>query len=127
MADAFLTTGDQLYQDGSASEGDQLVGYARTIVDTVAGFTPGVSMGTDLFQLNYGYNPWTNEPVSEIEKGVIVASLVMPSAVSGSAKLAMKFGKFLKRLSDNPAAQKMVGWLKNRIRRVSLLLEKRHA
>jgi hypothetical protein len=110
--DLMLELADEAYDDGQMQTGDSAVKIAQNALDLAAGFVPGVSLAHDLHSIITGENFLTGELVSDVERGLLIGTLVVPSAVSGSAKIMAKVGTMLAKHADQmPVAAKLLHYL----------------
>lgn len=95
VAELQIDVADERYVNGEFVEGDRLIDTAKTVLDAVFDFVPGVSLVKDCVTLATGVNPVTGESISSTERAILAATLLMPAAIAGSAKAIGKTAKIL--------------------------------
>ncbi|HYX34989.1 MAG TPA: pre-toxin TG domain-containing protein [Oligoflexus sp.] len=104
----YLGLADQYNASGQSRDGTLFLNAALNAIDLAIGFVPGVSLGYDLLQIGLGRNPLTGEKLSNLERGVLIGTLFVPSALSGAGKSLARLGKALKGMPDNNLAKLLV-------------------
>jgi hypothetical protein len=100
----YLGLADQYNAAGQSRDGSLFLNAALNAVDLAIGFVPGLSLGYDLLQIRFGYNPLTGEKLSDLQRGVLIGTLFIPSALSGAGKTVVKLAGFLKKMAGNKLA-----------------------
>lgn len=99
IANVGIGMADQSYASGDNAEGDAFMSNARAALDILTDFTPGVSLAKDSVSLMTGVNPVTGEVLSDLELGVLAATIFLPATMAGSAKAIGKAAVKLSRKS----------------------------
>ena len=99
-SDLFIELADAGFYFGDLEEATQSVSIAQRILDVATDFTPGVSFVKDAIILVTGENPITGETVSDAERALTLAALVVPSFISGGASAIVKVVDHLDEVAD---------------------------
>lgn len=99
LSEVGIIQADQAYAEGQDAEGDAYLEGAFTVMDSIMDFIPGVSFIKDVTSIVTGVNPITGEDVSDTERALLLGSLFIPSALSGTGKVIGKAAKALQTLS----------------------------
>jgi hypothetical protein len=101
FADELVDVGDRLYSEGYKAEGDKAVSTGMRAADLATDFTPGISLAKDIISLMTGVNPVTGEVLSDTERALIAATMVMPTAFSAGAKVAARAAKAASKIAKS--------------------------
>lgn len=74
--DRSLNTAELQYSQGDEAVGDALMEMSLALSNLVLSFTPGVSVGKDIYEATSGTNLVTGEPLSVFDRGVVVLGVV---------------------------------------------------
>lgn len=99
-SDFLVANADREYSQGNDEDGDQLLNKAIGLLDLVADFVPGISLVKDSLSLITGHNPLTGEKLSDLEIGLVGASLLAPSFISGTGKGITQLAKRLGQMTQ---------------------------
>ena len=91
---------DNAYSTNDSIVGDSFLGASLSLLDAAIDFVPGLSLVKDSVSIVTGVNPVTGESLSATERTVLLGTLFVPAALSGSAKAVTKTYKVLKDISD---------------------------
>ena len=83
---------DLAYSDGDVSTGDSLLHGALISLDLVLSFVPGVGLAKDLASLATGVNIITGDRLTNLDKGLITAGILVPGMIVGAVK-ATRYAK----------------------------------
>jgi len=105
-ADLGIAAADQLYAVGDAINGEKALHVALLCLDIALDFVPGISFVKNSLTIVTGINSITGQEVSNTERAILSAMLVMPSLLSGAAKGLMHSGVIFQKIakSENAAA-----------------------
>lgn len=105
LSEIGIIQADEAYSEGRDEEGDEYLEGALSLLDTALDFVPGVSFIKDVTSIVTGVNPITGEEVSDTDRAIMLGSLFLPAALSGTGKIATKAAKALEILSERGSNQ----------------------
>jgi hypothetical protein len=100
-ADLFSELADAGFKLGSTLESVGAVDAAHRLLDLATDFTPGVSQVKSAIIVITGTNPVTGEMVSDFERAVALAGLIVPSFFSGGAKVLVGSAHALEHVAES--------------------------
>lgn len=111
LAGVGLEMADQQYAIENNSLGDEFLSTSLSLLDAAIDFVPGASLVKDSITIMTGKNPITGEEVSDVERAVMLGSLFVPAALSGTAKVVSKASKAISSISkkSSESAQSFKG------------------
>jgi len=103
-ADLGIAAADQLYAVGDAINGEKALHVALLCLDIALDFVPGISFVKNSLTIVSGINSITGQEVSNTERAILSAMLVMPSLLSGAAKGLMHSGVIFQKIAKSESA-----------------------
>ena len=116
-AELFAEIADQAFLNQAGPNALVAVSTATRLLDLVTDFTPGASLIKDAAIIVTGRNPITGEMVSDAERAMVAAGLLVPSFFSGGAKALVKTARHLEAVAGagkavSPVADDLVATLR---------------
>lgn len=106
FAELGIFLADRAYAEGDKEFAEALLKASLSALDTALDFVPGVSLAKDLTTISTGVNPVTQQKVTDAERAFLVAGILAPTAIQGSAKVLKRFGSLGTKLIKESAAGK---------------------
>ena len=103
-ADLGIASADQLYAVGDAINAEQALHVALLCLDIALDIVPGISFVKNSLTIVTGINYITGQEVSNTERAILSAMLVMPSLLSGTAKGLMHSGVIFQKIAKSESA-----------------------
>lgn len=104
LATLALYVADDSFHEGDEETGAAALLSATTLVDLLTDFIPGVSTAKDIVSLLTGFNPITGAELSDVDRALILGTLLLPGVVAGGGKALAKIGRTLGRLRSEERA-----------------------
>lgn len=92
-ADVNISFADLSYSEGNINTGNTYIEHARYLIDVALDFIPFVSLAKDVVSITTGTNPITGELLSQIDRGIFLGLILVPSLVSAPARQLAKIGR----------------------------------